>query len=889
MTSLIDSLTPDDLLLTVNNRLATELHRQYDRRQAADGRRVWPTPRILPWRAWLQSQYQSLLDRGDCDADLLTPLQERALWREVIASDTERSPLLQVGAAARSAQEAYERLLDWGLDAHPLAQYGGSDTERFLAWRVDLEARLARDRLMVAAQLTPLLRAAFEKGTLQRPVRVLLAGFESLSPAQRGLVDALGGQDSTVDAGADEGSTTATVSRVVAADAEDEILRAANWARERLARPGDRSGPGRVGIVCTQLQQRRDDIERLFARLFTPAAYIAGTSGPRPFNLSLGEPLARRPVSAAALLALRLLHGDSDLDDVGRVLRSTFIGGSLAEWEARALLDRVLRRDGRPRLDLGLLRRRLRHTADDAGYYCPDLRRRIEELAVLRDGWSRRASAAAWADRLQEALQRLGWPGEHPLDSHEYQAYEKTAEALRVLAGMDKLGRHTDLGDAIAQLAEILEETVFQPQGGDAPIQVLGPLEAAGIPFDAVWLLGADDTAWPSPAAPNPLLPAGLQRQLDMPHASAARELAFARAVTDRLAANTAEIVASHPARDGDRELRASPLTSEWPLQDSPDRHTDPVGDACADPHDVEPYPVTTRVQPPASMRGGTALLAAQASCPFRAVAVHRLQAGPLDEATHVPDAASLGELVHDLLQRTWSRLGDSTTLHAHDDDRLIALVQPLAGEVLIERGRRRPDLFTPAFIALETGRLAHLVVEWLAAERARTRSFRVEALELDVPVTLGDLELKTQVDRIDRLDDGSVAVIDYKTGRRVGCDGWFDPRLTEPQLPSYCVARGDEVGAVLLARVRADDKGCRLIGVSREPGFGDGVDAVADVADGLAWDALVQAWQRALLDLAREITTGRGDATPSLQACEYCPAGDLCRVREGLPGGDDV
>ena len=450
MSPLPRTLTPDDLLLTVNNRLAVELHREYDRLAAAAGQRAWATPRILPWRAWLQSQYQLLLDAGHCEADLLTPLQERSLWRAIIASDGECTPLLQVGAAARSAQEAYARLLDWELDANPLAHsladYGGSDTARFLAWRARLEFDLARDGLMVAAQLTPLLRRAFADGTLACPARLLLAGFETLSPAQRNLLDALGACGCDVVAGGDHDGPTAALSRSVASDPEDEILHAAHWARDHLARSGD----ARIGIVCTQLQQRRDAIERVFTRVLAPNAYLAGRPGARPFNLSLGEPLARRTLSAHALLTLRLLHGQVDLDDVGRLLRSPFVGGAGSEWEARALFDTVLRRDGRPRLDLGLLRRQLRRAVADTPFHCPDLLRRLDELSARVGDWSRRAGAAAWADRLQDALRCAGWPGDRALDSHEHQAFEKTGEAFRQLAGMDKLGRHLDLGDAIA-------------------------------------------------------------------------------------------------------------------------------------------------------------------------------------------------------------------------------------------------------------------------------------------------------------------------------------------------------------------------------------------------------------------------------------------------------
>ena len=135
----------------------------------------------------------------------------------------------------------------------------------------------------------------------------------------------------------------------------------------------------------------------------------------------------------------------------------------------------------------------------------------------------------------------------------------------------------------------------------------------------------------------------------------------------------------------------------------------------------------------------------------------------------------------------------------------------------------------------------------------------------------------------------GSIIVIDYKTGRRVARDGWFDTRLSEPQLPLYCLDLDDAVGAAMLARVRRDDGGCAFVGV----GHGD------DVAPGVAppgaedaapsWEALLAHWRTALGLLATEVAAGRADPTPSAQACEYCPYGALCRVRERQDeaGGD--
>jgi exodeoxyribonuclease-5 len=153
--------------------------------------------------------------------------------------------------------------------------------------------------------------------------------------------------------------------------------------------------------------------------------------------------------------------------------------------------------------------------------------------------------------------------------------------------------------------------------------------------------------------------------------------------------------------------------------------------------------------------------------------------------------------------------------------------------------------------------------------------------MEQDQAVELEGLRLTTRADRLDRLADGGVAVIDYKTGRSVGIQGWLDERLSEPQLPLYCSTDEGQVSAALLARVRRDAQGCGFVGLSRDPDFADGVATPQELDEHTDWAGILARWRRDLGRLAGEVRRGRADATPSRQACEYCVLGALCRVQE--------
>ena len=876
----LEAMDPSTTLVTVNKRLALELRRRHDEAEVAAGRQVWESADILPWGAWLARHYSALLDRAFTRLDLLSPVQERLLWQEIIEADRTTGGLLRPAAAAEAARNTYALAQAWRLEADILAAQGGDETHRFLDWCRAFDRTLSRLGLLSAAQLPALIADAVEADALDLPGRLVHSGFDDLAPAQAALFAALDSAGCEVLVHA-EAPRTAQCRRVELADAESEIRCAAAWAADLMRR----NPQARIGIVAPQVARQRRDLERLFSEACAPARYLGLAAQAAPFDISMGEPLDGQPLVAHGLLALDLLLGEQPLAAIGQLLRSPFIGGHAAEWEARALFDAFLREDGLPRLDIDRLLRRL--AAVDPGHpaHCPDLAARMAAFAQLRRTLQAQTAPDRWAAALQQALGILGWPGDRPLDSVEFQQHRRVQDLLSELSTLAKVRPRMCLAEAAGHLRALAAETLFQAESAAVPIRILGPLEAAGLQFDALWLLGMHDQNWPPPAQPDPLLPVGLQRELGMPHASAARELAFASALTARLAGGAAEVIASHARFDGEREQRPSPLLQDWQpvAAEALAAQGEDLLAACAANGRCEPLPAPAAGPAGAHQRGGAGLLAAQARCPFQAVARYRLQAGALPEPSHAADAALLGDLVHELLQRTWHTLGDSSALRRADDAALGGQIEQLADAVLQDLGRRRPDLFGETFRALERDRLTALVLDWLQLERTRAGDFRVEALEQRQPVGLEGLELSTRVDRIDRLDDGSLVVIDYKTGREVSSAGWLDERLSEPQLPLYCVHAGDTVAAAVLARVRRDDKGCSFVGLGREPGLLPGAQDPAGTEGGPTWEVLERQWRERLGVLAREVLAGRADATPSPQACRHCDLGPLCRVAELL------
>jgi probable DNA repair protein len=881
----LEEIAHGALLLTANNRLARELQIRYDRLQQLRGKEVWERGGILPWGVWLQNCYQELLDLGLSEQMLLSPWQARVLWEQVVRESLsdEYASLLSPGAVARSAQEAWRLLQEWMIPRGQLNAWATAETEQFLYWVDRYQRRCRRKGWIDQAAVAGLLAEQFESRRLAMPQRLLLAGFDERTPRQEQLLEQLqeGGCDISV---VQQDRIASQGCRMELKDPARELETAVLWAAQRL-----RSDPeARIGLIVPRLTEFRQQLLHMLEQVFYPVTKLPQERPTTPlFNLSLGEPLGRYPVIADALLLLELAQGELACADLGRLLRSPFLAGGEEEWSRRARLDaRIRQQVGERFITLGTLMHKLRQAEERERDACPQLLRALGRLQKQLQDMPGRADPGSWAERFLVLLQTAGWPNGGRLNSEEYQQVQRFRELLAAFKSLELVQPLMTLPEALRRLRAQTEETLFQAQGADAPVQVMGVLEAAGLSFDHLWVVGLTDDQWPAAAVPNPLLPQGLQRKLNMPHASAERELAFAALMTQRLLASAPEVVVSHAARNQDQSLRPSPLIAELPAWDAAD-----LGLAVGrDPYERQAVALEEFIDDtgPAlaagsPVPGGTWIFSDQAHCPFRAFAIHRLGADPLAEPVSGLDGRERGSLLHSVMEAVWSRLRDRATLLAISPEALEALVGESVERVITSAAPHKPVTFAPRFTELERERLTGLVLQWLELEKQRA-DFTVEELEKRTTITVGELLLHTRADRVDRLEEGGLAIIDYKTGRNVTIKGWFEERLEEPQLPLYATTAGESIAAVLVAHMNREKSA--FLGVASQSELAPKVKAFAETnpTPGYGdWDELFAQWRASLQMLAAEIQAGRADVDPKdpIKSCRYCPLPSLCRIHE--------
>ena len=850
---------------------------------------MWDTPEILPLDAWLGRCFREWLYARPRERpiQLLRLSEERAIWEDIVRSSPEGGALLQIAATADVAFEAWNLACRWRLPFDAAEWNDTGDSEAFHGWALEYLRRLDQKRWLSNAQLAAFLAERVDDGEISVPERIVLAGFLERTPIVNELFKAFEGggcaiEDREAEVGGEAMSTNGGV-RLNLADREAEIQAVAVWARRRLEEASLESrGDLKIGIVVPDLGSCRTHIDRVLAEVFHPDARLRPDLDPhRLFNISLGPRLPDYPLVDAALRILSFKPQGNEIEEIGRLLRCRFVAGAEDEFTRRALLDGRLRELREPRVGLPDVLRLAGQ--DDAPHCCRVLAGRLSRWQQEYRNLPGVQMPSDWAASASALLKAVGWPGDRTLSSIEYQTASAWNELLSEFAGLDGVFGPISPDRAWTMVERLASARQFQPESDPAPIQVLGVFEASGLRFDHLWLMGADDGAWPAPSGPHPFLPLRLQRDSKVPGSSPVRELEFSRLLTGRILASAPGVVVSCPVNDGDTALRPSPLFAHLPESSVEELDVQPdiaYLERLRQSSDMET--VEDDAAPPWNTLdgerawGGTSIFKWQAACPFRSFAHLRLGADAMPSAEAGLDAIDRGVLIHGALDRVWRQLRSHRGLTAADPERVAAIVEGAAGAVLQSLSEHRRVLRQPRFAEIERARMTRLIGDWLELEKQR-QPFTVVHRESRRQVEVGGVRFEVRADRVDRIEDGTAIVVDYKTGVH-GPAEWEGDRPDEPQLPLYAVTAPPPVSGVFFGVLKTGNTGFRGTAVSEDlvPGVRVGEndpDMQERIGD----------WRGALDRLGRDFMSGVATVDPKKisKTCRHCSLPSLCRIDE--------
>jgi ATP-dependent helicase/nuclease subunit B len=830
------------------------------------GKRVWASADVYSSAVWLRQEAQRCAAADPSEwPRLLTPAEEWLLWRQCALDATRDLALVDGGALAESLHRASELAADF----HITLRSAPPDTEAGLLFATQRAFR-ARCQALGAASLSALLERVGQAAN-RTHAALLLRGFDAVSPRLRSLV-------SPQALGSAAGATAPAVLR--ASDAQQELGCIAAWCEARVRRQRDT----RLLVMLPGAPGERERLAALIRQGLDPrAAAGAAPAADALVGIEGGRALAQLPMIAHALTCLSWLAGEHlEFEPLCAWLRSPQWARPSAPARARLALQ--LREHGFLALDLRAFIGALQLAPAELQGAARELSAQLTRAAAaLREA---NASPRLWSERFSAALAAAGWPGAPAADSGGQQTLVRWHELLEEFGGLGASVGSVARAEALRLLRELAARSLFRPADEDVAVTISPMLADPVVRYDGIWVAGLNAEVF---------LPLEAQLAAAVPAASAAGRLAQAGSLLSSWCAGTGELVLSAPAHAQDLELLPSPLLAGFAAHASPapltwlaararrEAQTETLSDVSG-----ERWNVRQRLP------RGTRSLDLQNLCPFRAYAELRLGATAPQIAEPGIPATVRGVLLHGALQNLWERLHDSRSLRELPDSALEELIgqsvaQAARATLLQPPGRRRRrvaegqlDLFSaiPAALARECRRAARLIRRLCELERTR-QPFSVEGAESHTVLTLGGATLHMRVDRVDQLESGGRAILDYKSGLRTAAD-WYGERPTHPQLLAYSEALGEQV--VALATVSVNARQVRFDGLARDANLLPKVkaaQATAGRAAAPAWRERQLAWRATLERLIAGFLAGDATVDPLPGACNYCQVIDICRIGE--------
>jgi ATP-dependent helicase/nuclease subunit B len=318
-----------------------------------------------------------------------------------------------------------------------------------------------------------------------------------------------------------------------------------------------------------------------------------------------------------------------------------------------------------------------------------------------------------------------------------------------------------ETADLAGTLRDCMDEIAVRPGSGGHPrVSIYGLLEARMARADLVICGGLNEGSWPQPPGADALLAPAILRALGVPGA----EFRIGLAAHDLAGCMGApEVVLSRALRDADGPTLPSRflLRVEALLGDDLGREHRESAIPALLPHldrlrpASEPYP---RPAPDPDPRQRNVVIKVTAldrllGDPYQFYAQTILALRQLDPLAADPfsDPALRGTLVHDILDK-WHK--------ARATDPGLAIAPFAERQFAAERVH-------PLFRALWQPRLIAALErfeQWVREGEAAGRV--VLASEISGEMEVDGVKVQGRADRIDRLADGSLAIVDYKTGR---------------------------------------------------------------------------------------------------------------------------
>lgn len=909
-------------------------------------------PNIITLEQWVKNTWLHLQDLGidNTQRILLDSQQETFVWEDVVRLEASLPTLIDTESIAKYVRDAYIALNDYTIDMSLLATSNEAEPQFLITVCKSFNQYLNQKHLCTQAQAIETIQSAYNDKLLTPYSHAYLYGFIETYPALDRLLGIIAGGYTHIQ---NSPPKAQVLKRYALNDETREFEMAAHWAKTQITE----NPQAKIAIIVPNLTDTKSHIEHTFLKVLDPSFYRDNRQFEtnRYVDISASDMLADTPIIHAVLSLLNTAQYVLNKDQIKNIVNSPFWGQGLnnarlhlLEWvnfySAPIIEVNVFNREY-AKIEMRLEQSTKRNdeaehngtfagdklvsdnsltnnkdveasTQDNANATANDIQNGLnspaQQLLAFRHTLRKikaQPNFADWCEWLIAQLTILDWPGPRTLNSYEYQAVQSFFNVLNDMQNLDNVRRFGDvsLHSFTQQLNKQLAQTPFHVQTVQAPVQILGLMEAAGLPFDACWITNMNEQQLPASPNPNPFIPLELQTTYDTPRSSPAREYAYAQKLVEQLCQHTASIIFSY-SHNGENTVHPSPFIAHIPLHfsdreaigdfnDSPENDTEntqsDTGNTITrsyiqaiqtrdDIFHIIPLGTAPAIPENETIKGGSYHLGLHAKNPLYAFLNDRVGAITPSEENIGINAMDRGTIIHNLMAHIYTlhtSKNDITQWLAHENytHELTQQAEDILNNYVNRQQKRIPTLLQNVEVSL----LVERVHAFLQLEIQRP-DFTIYAVEKPVEVIINKRHINLRIDRIDSISDidngnnnirnnndqdaSSLIILDYKSGS-TSLSGLQTHPIYDCQLPLYLLshpAKNSEFNmhVTAIGYVELSAKNISYSGICQSTNIQikNFVEPQKLTRQQLpnTWDDACHWWEQQLYDLVTEVSLGQ-------------------------------
>ena len=888
-------INDDFILLVPNQRIKDAIISQY---LESLPNKACSTPAIFPIDIFVKKQWElnaRKLIEPYCNLQLISTREELLIWNEIIETSLQSIPLLNTEETANSASHSYRLAKQWItneiLDKELSINSPIKDTAVFSGWVKDYQNYCQKHQLigLVDAMLT-LTEEGKKNGLAKYLEKFVLVNFFNPPPLYKLFFKALPNFVEVFTNSDGSYGLNLKKTKLEFQSQNSEIKNCAIWAKSILKEYPN----AHIGIITTE-KSVRPKVELALKNTLAPEQLFTNPANYAPANMASNDKtLFEHALIYDAFLILKLSEDQYYTDDIIRLLQSPYLdlcqdAQEAQENEISTSLSNKLRQQANPTINSREFFNFIKNP--DSPFYSKALSSQLVRLRLKIRKIKNLGSPLEWSLLFEDILSEFGWPG-RIIDNGENYLVREWQELLKKFSALPSMSPRFSCNIALIKLQLLAKKTLQQNYYDTSlPVSFFSISEAIGLEFDYVWLLGMDDHRWPEPINPSPFLPYSLQNEFNIPNSNSETQLNTALLQFQQLLISTRiAINASYHKNDGNQEFRPSNFLKDFNPEAASKKSDEllsekaigQLGSMPIDQVDTEDFALTATE----NITGGASIISDQSSCPFKAFALNRLKLSPHPAIESGISKTARGTAIHIALETLFEKITSDKALKSISPHQLSEYFTEAAVTAVEFLSKTHRDLLTPRLKNIEQQRICRLLGKFIELEKERPE-FKVVAREETLFFKFENLKLTLRIDRIDQLEDGSYALIDYKTGKySPSPKGWNDDRPEDMQLPLYYyIASKNElqpINAVAIANINIEKT--NYTGMASSDKFSEKIKEIdKETWTELSWEQTTNIWVEKITSIASEFNQGECAVNPvnTSTSCTYCGLQALCRIQE--------